>query len=146
MVRWLTWLRWLLVVPAAWVAWYAAVLIGFGLHSLAEALCPPDQVISGMCVAPWFGAVDRAIFCTGAGLAAAFIIVSCTVVAPSHCRVVTFVTLGTGSVVALVLALATDALPEFVAAVVAGLLATWWLRGRTRLHEPPDIPSEATAP
>jgi hypothetical protein len=35
----------------AWAAWYAAVLIGFGLYSVAEALCPPNQVISGMCVA-----------------------------------------------------------------------------------------------
>jgi hypothetical protein len=57
MVRWFTWLRWLLVLPAAWVAWYAAVLIGFGLYTVAEALCPPDQVISGMCVAPWFGTI-----------------------------------------------------------------------------------------
>lgn len=134
MVRWLTWLRWLLVLPAAWVAWYAAVLIGFGLYSVAEALCPPEQVISGMCVAPWFGYVDRAIFCTGAGLAAAFIIFSCAIVAPSHRRVVTLVTLGAGSVVALVLALATHALPEFIAAVVSGLLTTWWVRGRTWLH------------
>ena len=52
----------------------------------------------------------------------AFIIFSCAIVAPSHRRVVTLVTLGAGSVVALVLALATHALPEFIAAVVSGLL------------------------
>ena len=130
------WVRWLLVVPAAWVAWALAVSIAFALYNLLERLCPPEYIVSGTCTAPWFRAAEPAIFCMGAGLAAAAIVVSCTLVAPSHRHVVSVVTFLTGVVVALMMAIAADGFAEFVTAVLVGLAVTWWLRRRVSRPAP----------
>jgi hypothetical protein len=39
------WVRWLLLVPGAWLAWSVALVSGMAVHSV-ESLCPPEQVIS----------------------------------------------------------------------------------------------------
>jgi len=51
----ITIVRWILVPFAAWLAWGAAVLVGFELEALASYLCPKDQMVSDMCTAPWYG-------------------------------------------------------------------------------------------
>lgn len=134
------WVRWLLVLPAAWLSWVVALLTGLGFHWIAEAFCPPAQMISDLCVAPWFDVVERAIICGGAGLAAILITVSCTLIAPSHRRVVVAVTLVAGCAVAAWMAFQLDAHLELGAVVVAGLATAWWLQrhgwlGETRAEE-----------
>ena len=42
-------LRWVLILPSAVVAWFAALLVGMLALSLAEHLCPPENVVSGTC-------------------------------------------------------------------------------------------------
>ena len=92
MAGWLRWLRWLLVLPVAWLSWIVAAMVALTLYTIAETLCPREQMISGLCTAPWFDHAERAILSFGAGLAAALITVSCTLLAPSHRRVVVVVT------------------------------------------------------
>ena len=70
------WVRWLLVIPGAWLAWSVALVSGLAVHSALEALCPAEQVISGMCTATWFRYAERVTFCLGAGMAAALILIA----------------------------------------------------------------------
>jgi hypothetical protein len=129
------WLRWLLVFPAAWLSWIVAVLVAVTFYTIAETLCPREQMTSGFCIAPWFEHVEGAILCLGAGLAAALITVSCTLVAPSHRRVVVVVTLLAGSAIALSMGLRSGHYLALVTAVVAGLAAACWLRRGRWLEE-----------
>ncbi len=142
MTKRLVWVRWLLVLPAALAAGAASVAIGIALYSAAEKLCPADQMVSGMCEAPWFRYADRAIICAAAGMAAASIVVSCTLIAPSHRKLVMWVTLLAGGVVASWLATLTGAFPELITAIAVALLAAWWLRGRKWLDPAPDATFE----
>jgi hypothetical protein len=128
MAGWLRWLRWLLVLPVAWLSWIVAAMVALTLYTIAETLCPREQMISGLCTAPWFDHAERAILSLGAGLAAALITVSCTLLAPSHRRVVVVVTLLAGSAIALSMGLKSGHYLALVTAVVAGLAAAWWLR------------------
>lgn len=123
-------LRWLLVIPGAWLAWYAALVSGIVAHTALEALCPPEQVISGMCTARWFHYAERAVFCAGAGLAAALILLATTLLAPSHRSAVAAVTLAMGSVTALVMGILASAYAELITALVVGGLTTVWLMRR----------------
>jgi fucose permease len=121
------WLRWCLVVPAACAAWYAALILAFGLYSVFEALCPPDQMVSGMCMAPWFDYAVSAVICTGAALAATFILIGSAVIAPSHKSIVVVATFIGGAVVAVVLGVLANAYFELLTSVAVGLLITIWL-------------------
>jgi hypothetical protein len=129
------WLRWLLVPPVAWLSWMVAATVALTLYTIAETLCPREQMISGLCIASWFDHVVRAILCLGAGLAAALITVSCTLVAPSRRRAVMVVTLLAGLAIALSMGLMSGLYLALVTAVVAGLAAAWWLRRSGRLAE-----------
>ena len=45
--------RWILLPIVCIAAWIAALFTGIVAHSIAEFFCPADQIVSGMCVAPW---------------------------------------------------------------------------------------------
>ena len=80
----LTVLRWLCVPPAALAAWYLALILALLLHTAVEGFCPPDQVVSGACFAPWFLRFSDVLVCFGAALAASLIVLAAFLVAPSH--------------------------------------------------------------
>ena len=124
----MTILRWALVVPAAWVAWAVALAIGLALYDFVQSFCPVEQMISGMCVAPWFRYASAAVFCIGAGLAAALILVACTLMAPTHRPRVALVVFVAGALAGLAMAIAASAFLELVTALVVGSLVTWRLR------------------
>ena len=120
-------LRWTLIVPTAWAAWCLVLAIGFGLSNLADALCPADQVVSGMCTAAWHERFMKANFCSCAALAAALILISCTLMAPHHRRVVSIIVFSAGTAFALWMTIAGGTYLEFASAAVASLLALCWL-------------------
>lgn len=80
-------IRWILVPFAAWLAWAAAVFVGFELDTLANYLCPQNKMVSGMCTADWYSAAFDSIMCFGAAMAAAMAaaltVLLCTLVAPA---------------------------------------------------------------
>ena len=112
-------LRWILILPAAIAAWYAALFIGIALYQGLEALCPPDQVESGHCFAPWFLPASSALIAFGAALAAAFVMIACTLLAPSHKRQVAIATFVVGTLVAIAMGWNLAVAP-MVAAITAG--------------------------
>jgi hypothetical protein len=85
-------------------------------------------MVSGLCVAPWWPYADAAVLCAAAAFAAATIVIACTLTAPSHRRVVAPIVLAAGSVLAVALAIAADTYLPLPAAILAGGLATRWLR------------------
>lgn len=132
--RMIRWLRWLLLLPGAWLAWVAAVLIGIFLQRGLESLCPAEQVVSGMCAAPWFDTAIRGVTGFSAGVAAVLILLTTTLLAPGHRPAVAAATFFIGSLAALAMAIRTGSWLELAAAIVAGGLTTAWLLRRERVR------------
>jgi len=122
--------RWILIVPAAVVAWYAAFLLGLVILAGIDALCPAKQAVSGLCVAPWYSAASTAVICVGAGLAAVLIMLTCTWLAPSNKQQVAILTFVVGAVVASLMGLSAGAFAPMVASIGAGALVLWGLTRR----------------
>jgi hypothetical protein len=121
-------LRWISVVPACIAAWYVALFTGIIVHSRVFSLCPPELVAYGVfCDAKWFPAAERAVMCFGAALAAVLVVLTATVVAPSHRILISRVALGVGTIVAVVMAVRLGQYAELLSAVCAGALATLFI-------------------
>jgi hypothetical protein len=123
LVRRMRVLRWTLLPVVCIAAWFAALFAGIIAHSVAESFCPPDQMVSGMCVAPWFEPLDTWLIRFFSAFAAALIISSAYFVAPAARHLVAWIVFAAGAAYALWIALATSAWGEFVAAGIGGLAA-----------------------
>ena len=126
-------LRWLAIAPAVFAVWWLTFLLGLGLIEVAIRFCPAEELISGMCMAPWYRYVEGGIIVVCAGITAASIIAVSVILAPSHRVSVASVILGAGVLVALYMAYTAEAWGSFAAAVLAGTVA-WsvvfcWSRG-----------------
>jgi hypothetical protein len=116
-------LRWILLPIVGIAAWILALFTGMVAHSVAECFCPSNQMISGMCVAPWFETLDAWLVRFFSAFAAALIIVSCYFTAPAARALVTWIVFGAGALYALWIAIVSWAWPEFVAAGIGGMAA-----------------------
>lgn len=131
-------IRWILVPVAGFAGYYLAMLSGMALFFLGTALCPKDQISSGMCGAPWFPQYMRAIMFAGPSLAATFMILGASFTAPSHRRIVAAATLALGSGLALAIGrrgffLAPAALSVLVGGILTALI---WRRDAPPQAEP----------
>ena len=124
------WVRWLLLIPGAWLAWSVALVCRIAVHSALESLCPPEQVISGMCTATWFRYAERITIWAGAGLAAALDLHADSDRGRDDHAIVIVPTLCTGSIAALVMGVLSAAYAELASALAVGGLTTAWLLRR----------------
>jgi len=122
--------RWVLVPFAAWLGWGAAVLVALELEALASYLCPKDQMVSGMCTAYWYDAVFNSIVAFGAAMAAACIVLLCTLIAPARREQVARATYLVGAVAAVVMAVQTHDILPLTCALLAGALVWRWFDRR----------------
>ena len=139
--------RWLLILPVAVVAWYVALVAGVGMYVGIESLCPESQVVSGECMAPWFGKAALAVVTFGAALAALLIMIACTWVAPEYKRQVAIATFSVGAVFAIAIGVnASDRLIliPMAAAIITGASALAILLKRLAPFSPPDNSLERT--
>jgi hypothetical protein len=120
-------LRWVLMPVASIAAWYVALFLGILLLNIAESFCPADEMISGICVAPWFRAVESGIFSFSTALSAVFVVAAAFFVAPAGKVLVAWLALSIGSIVAFIFALGTSAWGMFASAVIAGLFTMFLL-------------------
>ena len=95
--------RWFLLIPVALLGYYAALVSGMAVLALAESFCPPDAIVSGMCVADYMRSIERVSFVVFPGIAAALVVLLPALVAPSRKVAVAFAFLTIGSVIAIVL-------------------------------------------
>lgn len=114
-------LRWILVVPAGIVAWYAVFVLGLLAYALVDShLCPPEDFISGHCTnASTRRVLDVAmhVFVATSALA---VIVSTVLVAPSYKKSVAWLSLLVGTLAAAYIAATTHAWTLFAAALAGG--------------------------
>jgi hypothetical protein len=122
-------LRWILLPLVCIAAWIAALFAGIAAHSIAESFCPGDQMVSGMCVAPWFETLHTWLIRFFSAFAAALIIASAYFVAPAGRPTVAWIVFGAGAVYALWIAVTASAWGEFVAAGIGGLATVLLLTG-----------------
>ena len=122
--------RWVLMVPAAVVAWFVALFLGVALLGGLTRLCPANQMVSGMCTAPWYDGASEMAIAFGAAMAAAFSLIACTAIAPTHKRVSAIITFVGGVLVAVAMGLASGEYASLVAAVVTGAGVLWLLLRR----------------
>lgn len=115
-------IRWILILPAAIAAWYVSLFLGLALYQGLEALCPPDQMESGQCFAPWFLTASKVLIALGAALAATLVMVTCTWIAPAYKRQVAIATFVVGTAVAIILAWNLE-FAAMASAIVAGAIA-----------------------
>ena len=120
-------LRWLAVIPAAVLGWYLALILGVLIHQFATRLCPAEKLLSGLCTAPWYEAVERAIFLGSVALSALLVVAFAAGVAPARKCPVALIALTVGAAVATMMAYDLKAGAELAAAISAGALATWIL-------------------
>ena len=126
--------RWILLPLVCFAAWIATLFTGMIAHSVAEFFCPADQMVSGMCVAPWFETLDAWLVRFFCAFAAALIVVSCYFTAPAARIVVAWIVLAAGGVYALWIAVVSWAWAEFMAAGAGGVAAVLILtRGQSIL-------------
>jgi hypothetical protein len=123
-----TFARWAAVLPAALVAWHLALVMGLAALSVLERLCPPELVISGLCTAAWFPLAEKAVLCFGTAVAAALVVASVAVVAPTRKAEAAYVSIAIGSAIALWLAMELDAWVEFASAIAAGGITVMGVR------------------
>jgi hypothetical protein len=139
--------RWLLILPVAVVAWHVALIVGVGLYVGIESLCPTSQIVSGQCVAPWFGKAAYAVVALGAALAAFLIVIGCAWVAPDYKRQVAIATFSVGTIVAIVMGVSASdrsILISMAAAIVTGGSALAIVLRRLAPSSPPNASLERT--
>jgi hypothetical protein len=138
-------LRWILLPVVCFASWIVALFLGIFVHSFAESFCPADQMVSGVCIAPWFETLDTCLICFFSAFAAALIISAAYFVVPIYRSVVAWIVFGLGASYALWIAVATSAWPEFTAAGVGGLAALFFLTRRRKALQP-QTPNHALQP
>ena len=123
-------LRWILLPIVCIAAWLAALFAGILAHSIAESFCPAEQMISGMCVAPWFETLHTWLIRFFSAFAAALVISSAYFIAPAARPLIASIVFGAGAAYALWLAVVASAWGEFVAAGAGGLATVLLLTRR----------------
>ena len=98
-------------------------MVGVAYVGFLDWLCPPELMVSGLCTATWHGPAFDVGIVAGAGLAAALVMLTVIVIAPSHRRSVAAMAFGVGSIVAMYMAYEADALAAGAAALSVALVA-----------------------
>src|SRR5712691_9696202 len=93
-------LRWILVPVVCVAVWFVAFFLGLFILRYAASFCPKDQMVSGICTAPWWRPVEKIIFYFSIGLSAILVVTAGFFVAPAARAVVAWLVFGIGSIVA----------------------------------------------
>jgi hypothetical protein len=114
------WGRWLLVPVAAAGIWYVALLSGLVAVGVLDALCPADEMVSGLCTAPWHATAVDVLIVAYAAVTAFGIVVVCGFLAPAHKLTVALIAFVCGALIAAFAASEGTMWPPFIAAAVGG--------------------------
>ena len=114
-------LRWLLVIPVAFLGWFLALFLGLSTEDFLTNLCPKDMIVSGACTAPWYFKLSSLIPPVFSGIAAVFVVAFPTLVAPVYRFQVSVIAFLCGAIAAFGISRGTIML-EVLIALAAGLL------------------------
>ena len=117
--------RWFSVVPSAILAWYAAFISGLVLVAAIGHLCPPEEIVSGLCGAWWYPYAERAVILLSVAASAFLVVVCASAMAPTHRVPVAWAAYVCGALVAIYFVSQTAAVGEFISAILAGLFGVF---------------------
>lgn len=118
-------LRWFAVIPSAILGWYVVFTSGLLLVSAISSLCPPEEIISGLCGAWWYPYAERTVILFSVAASAFLVVVCAAVVAPANRVNIAWAAFVSGALVATYFLSQTSAVMEFVLAILAGLLGVF---------------------
>lgn len=113
-------LRWAWVALVGVVVWHLVLILGFAALGVLDDLCPPDQVVSGMCMAEWYDPAVDVLMIVFAGLSAVAVVLVPPLVSPLHRWPTALVMYGLGATFAVVFAAAA---PKMWAPAASALIA-----------------------
>jgi len=127
-------IRWFFLLPLTACAWYLVFFSSMSVYAYVDSnLCPPGDLVSGMCTNDVIVALDILTH-FGVGLSAMAVLVVSSAVAPSHKQVVLWMALLAGLVVAAVLGALAAAWSLFIAAAAGGAIGAKTIASVLRRH------------
>jgi hypothetical protein len=124
----INWLRWLLLVPSAFIGWYVGLIVSLAIYRAHKAICPAHYLVSGMCHAPWTPLVENSAIITGSFLAGALVVLLPALLAPSHRKRVAWLAYGLGFLYSLYFLVSIpDIWHAVLSSVIAGSIVLWCL-------------------
>lgn len=124
--------RWLALLPAIFAAWYAVFIAGALLVGALGMLCPPDEDVSGLCLATWYRATADGLILLAAAAWACAVVLAAAWTAPSHKPATATIAYLVGAAVAVTWAIELRAWPELAAALAGGAAVLAWVYRRAR--------------
>ncbi|MEZ6004003.1 MAG: hypothetical protein R3F33_07425 [Planctomycetota bacterium] len=132
-----TWniLRWILVIPVGFVAWFVVLFAGLFALAILGWFCPEEELVSGTCTAHWYLAAEDAWIAACAGISAIAVVALPILVAPSHRAWVATAAflVGAACVVWFWVDGGLEEWPPAVAALLAGVVTLAWILRRLRV-------------
>ncbi len=128
------------MIPAAIAGWYISLFFGMILYFVADYICPPDLMVSGMCLATWHSPVTDGLVIFGASLAAVLAILFSVLIAPGRKALVAKVIFLGGAGMAIYFVIATSEWLAFLGAIVFGFITVILIqRNSTKLETIPSL-------
>jgi len=119
--HWLPEIRWVLAALSPMVAIFIAIVSLVAGPAWLIRLCPPSELISGVCIATWYRSLETAVVCLGFGVAAAVFVLLPTTLAPSGKRPVAMSAFLCGLVLIASVGIGLLPIPATVAVLSGGL-------------------------
>jgi len=134
------WLRWFLVVPSMFLAWFLILQLFYGGIYLLGSYCAPDDFGPWICGESWYLIAAQCLFYLCFALCPFLIIVGAVFVAPFHKRTFAWITFFIGVGVGLYMADDGPVAQQDLCLFVGGILGLWvslrWLTNARRRPEP----------
>jgi peptidoglycan/LPS O-acetylase OafA/YrhL len=119
---WLPEIRWVLAALSPMVAIFVAIVSLVAGPTWLIRLCPPEDLISGVCMATWYRSAETVVISLGFGVAAALFVLLPTALAPRGKRPVAIAAFLCGLVLIASVGIGFAPIPALVA-VLSGALA-----------------------
>jgi hypothetical protein len=121
-------LRWLSVVPSAFVGWYVGLILALLIYSANKELCPTKYMVSGMCNAPWSAFTEGLAIIFGATISGALVVSLPTLFAPNQQKRVAWAAYGLGLLSSIYfLVLVPGIWHAVLSSVIGGSVVLWRL-------------------
>ena len=126
--------RWLAVIPAAFMGFFAAVALGLVIWRSLDAFCPAAENFEGFCSAPWYDEAITLALCVCAGVAAFLVVTLSAWTAPAHRRTVSWLAYAIGAAITISFGLGSSlqSIGPPACALVAGLAGVWLVKRLAR--------------
>ncbi|WP_028917382.1 hypothetical protein [Pseudoxanthomonas sp. J35] len=134
-------LRWLLLLPAIICAWSLVLVLGVGACAFVNAqLCPPQELVSGLCGNATIRTVLAWLQHVAAAASALAVLATAVAIAPARKQATLWTTLVAGLGIATALAFVTEQWLLSAAAALGGIAGAALIAGRLRRRADANTP------